>query len=83
MIEARGIDKRFGERVVFSGVDLFIGPRTRLGLLGPNGCGKSTLLRVLTGEDTPSSGTVLRADGLRVAYFDQNRESLDPTRSVA
>jgi len=83
LIEARAITKRFGDRTIFSEINLFIGPRTRLGLLGPNGCGKSTLLRVLTGEDTPTTGTVIRADGLRVAYFDQNRDSLDPTRSVA
>ncbi|MEO8214853.1 MAG: ABC-F family ATP-binding cassette domain-containing protein [Myxococcales bacterium] len=83
LIEARGITKKFGDRLVFGDVNVFIGPRTRLGLLGPNGCGKSTLLRVLTGEDTPTTGDVLRADGLKVAYFDQNRDSLDPTRSVA
>ena len=83
LIEARGITKRFGDHAIFGGVDLFIGPRTRLGLLGPNGCGKSTLLRVLTGEDTPTTGTIIRADGLRVAYFDQNRDALDPARSVA
>jgi ATP-binding cassette subfamily F protein uup len=83
LIEARGIAKRYGEHTVFSEVDLFIGPRTRLGLLGPNGCGKTTLLRTLTGEAEPTSGEVLRADGLSVAYFEQDRASLDPTRSVA
>jgi ATP-binding cassette subfamily F protein uup len=83
LIEARGIEKRFGDRIVFSKVDLFIGPKTRLGLLGPNGCGKTTLLRVLTGEAEPTSGEVLRADGLSVAYFEQDRASLDPTRTVA
>jgi ATP-binding cassette subfamily F protein uup len=83
LIEARGITKRFDDRIVFSTMDLFIGPRTRLGLLGPNGCGKSTLLRVLTGADTPTTGTVIRADGLSVAYFEQNRASLDPNVSVA
>ena len=82
LIEARGIGQRYGDRAVFAGIDLFIGPKTRLGLLGPNGCGKSTLLRALTGEEAPTSGTVIRADGLRVAYFDQNRAALDPTRSV-
>jgi ATP-binding cassette subfamily F protein uup len=82
LIEARGIGKRYGARVVFDGIDLFVGPRTRLGLLGPNGCGKSTLLRVLTGEEAPSSGQVLRADGLAVAYFEQNRASLDPATSA-
>ena len=83
LIEARGIGKRFGARTLFAGVDLFVGPGTRVGLLGPNGCGKSTLWRVLTGDDTPSEGTVLRADTLRVAFFEQNRESLDPARSLA
>jgi ABC transport system ATP-binding/permease protein len=83
LIEARGIAKRYGEHTVFAEVDLFIGPKTRLGLLGPNGCGKTTLLRTLTGEAEPTSGEVLRADGLAVAYFEQDRASLDPTRSVA
>jgi ATP-binding cassette subfamily F protein uup len=83
LIEARGIAQRFGEHTVFSEVDLFIGQKTRLGLLGPNGCGKTTLLRALTGEAEPSSGEVLRADGLSVAYFEQDRGSLDPARSVA
>jgi ATP-binding cassette subfamily F protein uup len=83
LIEARVISRRYGPRALFTGVDLFIGPGTRVGLLGPNGCGKSTLLRVLVGDDTPTEGTVLRADGLRVAFFEQNRESLDGARSLA
>jgi ABC transport system ATP-binding/permease protein len=83
LIEARGIAKRYGEQTVFSEVDLFIGPKTRLGLLGPNGCGKTTLLRTLTGEAEPTSGDVLRADGLSVAYFEQDRASLDPALTVA
>jgi ATP-binding cassette subfamily F protein uup len=83
LIEARGIGQRYGERTVFEGIDLFIGPGTRLGLLGPNGCGKSTLLRALTGQEEPATGTVLRADGLSVAFFEQNRESLDPDQRLA
>jgi ATP-binding cassette subfamily F protein uup len=82
LIEARGIGKRYGERTIFAGVDLRLGPGTRLGLLGPNGCGKSTLIRVLVGEEAPSTGDVLRADGLAVAYFQQSREALDPELSV-
>ena len=50
----------------------------RLGLAGPNGSGKTTLLRVLKGELDADAGTVERADGLRVVYFDQGREQLDP-----
>jgi ATP-binding cassette subfamily F protein uup len=83
LMEARGISKRYDERAVFDNIDLFIGPGTRLGLLGPNGCGKSTLLRVLTGMEEPTTGTVVRADGLSFAFFEQNRESLDPDLSLA
>jgi ATP-binding cassette subfamily F protein uup len=82
LIEARGLGQRYGERTIFQGVDLFIGPGTRLGLLGPNGCGKSTLLRLLLGVEAPTAGTVLRADGLQVAYFQQTREALDPARTL-
>ncbi len=83
LIEARAVGKEYDGRKIFSGVDLFVGPGVRIGLLGPNGCGKSTLLRVLLGEEPPSEGTVLRADGLAVAYFQQNREVLDPGATAA
>jgi ATP-binding cassette subfamily F protein uup len=83
LIEAKAVGKRYDGRVIFAGVDVFVGPGTRLGLLGPNGCGKSTLLRVLLGEEPPSDGTVLRADALAVAYFAQGRDALDPARTVA
>jgi ATP-binding cassette subfamily F protein uup len=83
LIEARGVGVRYGDRAVFDGLDVFVGPGTRLGLIGPNGCGKSTLLRVLTGAQAPTSGTVARADGLEVVFFEQNREALDPSLSLA
>jgi len=83
LIEARGIGKRYDGRTIFAGVDLLLGPRVRVGLLGPNGCGKSTLIRVLLGEEPPSEGTVVRADGLQVAYLQQSRDALDPALSVA
>jgi ATP-binding cassette subfamily F protein uup len=83
LIEARGVGQRYGERAIFAGVDLFVGPGTRVALLGPNGCGKSTLLRALTGVETPAEGEVIRADGLEVATFEQGRESLDPSLSPA
>jgi ABC transport system ATP-binding/permease protein len=83
LIEARGAGHNYAGRVIFKGVNLFIGPGTRLGLLGPNGCGKSTLIRVLLGAEAPAEGIVLRADGLQVAYFQQTREALDPSRTLA
>ena len=83
LIEAKQIGKQYDERTVFANLDLSIGPGSRIGLLGPNGCGKSTLLRVLVGSEPPSSGSVVRADTLSVAWFEQDRGSLDPDTSVA
>jgi ATP-binding cassette subfamily F protein uup len=83
LIEARGISVRYGARAVFEGLDVLVGPGTRLGLLGPNGCGKSTLLRVLTGAQPPTTGQVTCVDGLEIAFFEQDRGALDPARSVA
>lgn len=82
LIEAKGISKAFGDRKIFKNLDLLLTPGSRVGLLGPNGCGKSTLIRTLLGELKPDTGMVLSSEHLKVAYFEQNRETLDPTRSV-
>jgi ABC transport system ATP-binding/permease protein len=63
---------------LFSNLDILLTPGTRLGVLGPNGSGKTTLLRTIVGELVPDRGTIEKADGLRVVYFEQNRQSLDP-----
>ncbi len=83
LIEARGLTMRFPGRTLFEGLDLLVTPRTRLGLMGPNGCGKSTLLGVLTGRLAATEGQLVLADGLCIAHFQQNRESLDPSRTLA
>ena len=72
------LSKRFGEQTVLDGVDLLLTPGIRVGVLGPNGSGKTTLLRLITGELEPDEGTIERAPSLRVVYFEQNREGLDP-----
>ena len=82
LLVAEGISKGYGGRTLFSGLDILLGPGSRVGLIGPNGCGKSTLLRVLLGAERPDAGTVTRADGLSVALFEQGRESLDPEATV-
>ncbi|KAB2840232.1 ABC-F family ATP-binding cassette domain-containing protein, partial [bacterium] len=82
LIEAEGIAKSLGGRPLFAGLDLIVTPQSRIGLLGPNGCGKSTLLRVLLGQEPPDAGRVRHAEALRVAYFEQNRETLDPNLSL-
>ncbi len=82
LIEAKGAGKGYGGRPLFQNVDLLIGPESRIGLLGANGCGKSTLLRVLLGTEKPDTGTVFLSDKVQVAYFEQNREALDPRLTV-
>jgi ABC transport system ATP-binding/permease protein len=77
LMESRKVSKAYGDRQLFRDVDVFVGPGSRIGLLGSNGCGKSTLIRVLLGTEEPDSGTVLRSEHLKVAYFEQNRETLN------
>jgi ATP-binding cassette subfamily F protein uup len=66
-----------GSRTLFKDIQFSVTSGMRVGLVGPNGSGKTTLLRLMRGDTKPESGTVRRAEGLRIVYFDQNRE-LDP-----
>lgn len=79
---ARGLTKSLGDKKIVSNLDVLLTPGARLGILGPNGSGKTTLLRMIIGELTPDAGVIERADGLRVVYFEQNRESLDPNLTL-
>src|SRR5712692_7985746 len=78
LLEAHGVEKQLGGRKLIGDLELALRPGMRLGLVGANGSGKTTLLRILNGEIAADAGTVERADGLRVVYFDQNRRQLDP-----
>jgi ATP-binding cassette subfamily F protein uup len=78
----KGLQKTLGDHAIVRDLDLLLTPGTRLGVLGPNGSGKTTLLRMIVGELAPDAGTIERADRLRVVYFEQNRESLDPTLTL-
>jgi ABC transport system ATP-binding/permease protein len=77
LIEAKNISKSYGDKRVFSSINLLVTPQSRIGLLGPNGCGKSTLIKTLI-EGSPTTGEVFRSDQLKVAYFEQTRAALDP-----
>src|SRR5688572_28706360 len=81
--KGEGLAKRFGERSIVEGLDLELVAGSRLGILGPNGSGKTTLLRIIVGELEPDAGAIHRAERLRVVYFDQNRESVDPGSTLA
>jgi ATPase subunit of ABC transporter with duplicated ATPase domains len=72
---ARDVARTFGTFTVLDGVDVSVGPRTRLGVVGPNGVGKTTLLRLLAGWDYPNRGRVARTPPTaRVGYLPQERE---------
>lgn len=77
LLACEGISKSIGGRLLFQNLSFALGPEMRLGVLGANGSGKSTLLRILADEIEPDSGEVRRAEGLRVAWFEQNRDTLD------
>jgi len=77
LIYASAAVKSMGGRKLFGPLDLVLRPGDKLGLLGGNGSGKSTLLKLLAGQLEPDSGTVKRAEGLKVVTFDQHRALLD------
>lgn len=82
VIEAKGISKAYGDKVIFRPFDLRIQRGDRIAFVGPNGVGKTTLLNTLIGQDVPDDGTVTLGTGLEVAVFDQTRAQLDPEASL-
>ncbi|NBD37537.1 MAG: ATP-binding cassette domain-containing protein, partial [Verrucomicrobia bacterium] len=82
VISAEGIVASHEGRPLFGPFDCEILRGDRVGILGPNGCGKTTLIRTLLGKIPPEAGSVERGTNLQVAYFDQNREQLDPGATV-
>src|SRR6185295_6161773 len=74
LLQARGIAKSFGSRLILDGLDFDIEAGARLGVIGPNGGGKSTLLRILAGEEVADTGEVTQRRGLVVAFLPQQPE---------
>jgi ATP-binding cassette subfamily F protein uup len=77
LIMLEGVSYGVGSRTLFKDILFSVTSGMRMGLVGPNGSGKTTLLRLLRGDIKPESGKIRRAEGLRIVYFDQDRE-LDP-----
>ena len=77
VIEARGISKSFGERVILRPFDLRVLRGDRVAFVGPNGAGKTTLIKMLTGEIAPDTGSVTHGTNLEIAVFDQARATID------
>ena len=83
VFEAEHVSKSYGAAPIIRDYSQRILRGDRVGLIGPNGSGKTTLLKLLVGELRPDSGTIRRGARLQIAYFDQQREQLDPERTVA
>ena len=83
VFEAEGVSKTLGGVPIIRNYSQRIVRGDRIGLIGPNGSGKTTLLRLLVGELEPDEGSVKQGARLQIAYYDQQREQLDPDRSVA
>ncbi|HUZ28241.1 MAG TPA: energy-dependent translational throttle protein EttA [Solirubrobacteraceae bacterium] len=82
VLEASGVGKAYGDRVLFENLSFKLPRGGIVGVIGPNGAGKTTLLRMITGQETPDSGTLKLGETVKLAYVDQSREALDPDKSV-
>ena len=82
VIEAKGLSKRFGERVLFEDLSFTLPRGGIVGVIGPNGAGKTTLFRLLTGEEKPDAGTIHIGETVQMAYVGQTRDALDAAKTV-
>jgi sulfate-transporting ATPase len=82
VIEAEGVQKGFGERLLVEDLTFSLPPAGIVGVIGPNGAGKTTLFRMIAGEETPDAGALRIGDTVQLAYVDQARADLDPANTV-
>jgi ATP-binding cassette ChvD family protein len=82
VIDAKGLRKSFGERLLFENLSLALPPGGIVGVIGPNGAGKTTLFRILLGHEKPDAGAVTVGPTAKPAYVDQGRDKLDGNKTV-
>jgi len=82
VVEARGVAKGFGDKLLFSDLDFALPPGGIVGVIGPNGAGKTTLFKLITGLEAPDSGSFKVGETVRVAYVEQSRDSLDDGQTI-
>jgi ATP-binding cassette ChvD family protein len=81
-IEAENVTKGYGERLLMEGVNFSLPPGGIVGIIGPNGAGKTTLFRMITGQETPDSGSIRIGESVKLAYVDQSRDVLNPDKTI-
>jgi energy-dependent translational throttle protein EttA len=82
VVEAQNVTKAFGDKLLFENLNFNIPKGAIVGVVGPNGAGKSTLFRMIVGQDKPDSGVFKVGETVKLAYVDQNRDSLNAEKSV-
>jgi ATP-binding cassette ChvD family protein len=82
VVEAKGLRKSFGDRLLLDGMDFNLPRGGIVGIIGPNGAGKTTLFRMMVGQEQPDGGELRIGDTVQLAYVDQSRDALDPKKTV-
>jgi len=82
VVEATGVAKGFGDRLLFDDLNFSLPPGGIVGVIGPNGAGKTTLFKMITGQEQPDGGQIRVGDTVQMAYVDQSRDDLDPKKTV-
>ncbi|WP_101690824.1 energy-dependent translational throttle protein EttA [Dysgonomonas massiliensis] len=82
VIEAHGVRKAFGDKLLFDNLEFMLPPSGIVGVIGPNGAGKTTLFRLIQGLETPDKGTFEVGETVKIGYVDQSHTAIDPNKSV-
>ena len=82
VVEAEGLGKAYGDRLLFENLEFKLPPGGIVGVIGPNGAGKTTLFRMMTGQEKPDSGAMRVGETVSMGYVDQSRDSLKPNATV-
>jgi ATP-binding cassette ChvD family protein len=82
VLEVEGLEKEYGDKVLFKDLTFRLPPNGIVGVIGPNGAGKSTLFRMITGQETPDAGSIRLGETVKLSYVDQSRGALDPNKTV-
>jgi ATP-binding cassette ChvD family protein len=82
VIEAKGLSKAYGEKLLFDNLNFNLPQGGIVGIIGPNGAGKTTLFRIITGQETADGGEIRIGPSVQLAYVDQSRQSLDDKKTV-